>query len=107
MPAALGVVERGEGSAVVVAEDLGPLEELVLLDHVFERGASGEVVLAAVRLGAAWRAGGEGDGEVQTLHQRAELADQGRLSGPGRSGDDEEDSSHTFVRSVTAKARFE
>ena len=73
----VGVVEGGAGGAVVVAEDLGVFEEVVVVDHALEGGTVGEVVFAAVRLGAAWGAGGPGDGEIETFDQRAELGDQG------------------------------
>ena len=92
----LGVAQRLQGGAVVVAEDFGVLEEFIFGDHVLEGGAVGEVIFAALLLGAAGMAGGVGDGEFKVADQRAQLVDERRFAGAGWRRNNKENSRQAF-----------
>jgi len=66
------------------------LEELAGIDAARKLLRGEEVVLAAVLLPGAKRAGGRGNGDREVRAARNELPDQSALAGAGRAGDDEE-----------------
>jgi hypothetical protein len=75
-----GVGERVARRPVEVAEDIRRFQKLIRLLHALEGIAIDVVVFAALLLGAARRARGVADGEVQTADVRAQLADEGGFS---------------------------
>src|SRR6478735_7917647 len=86
-------VERVAGfrgrTAVVVAEELGPLEKSALLDPALEAGRVGEDV-GVVRLGRALFASGPRTAEPQVRVALDEPLDDGSLADPTRPGDDDD-----------------
>jgi hypothetical protein len=66
------------------------LEELAALDRLEELVLGGEVVILALHLAATTCTGRRGDGELEVVAPGKQALDERALSGPGRSGDDEE-----------------
>jgi hypothetical protein len=87
---AQALLHRGARGAVVVAMNLGPLEEIAVVDHLAEGIGGDEPVLAAVLFLAAGRAGGVGDRHHQAGVDLQQGLDEAGLAGAGRGGDDVE-----------------
>ena len=75
--------------AVVVVVDARVFEEVAGRDAVLEFGEVHEMVILAVDLAGAGRAGRAGDG-VEGVGRLPQRTANGRFAGAGRSGDDEE-----------------
>ncbi|MNF92363.1 hypothetical protein D3C84_750050 [compost metagenome] len=83
-----GLLHPALGSAVEVAEDLGMLEEVAVLEHVDELFAGHEVVIDAVHFPRAHAAGGVGDGYADVRLGVDQGLDQAGLAGAGGGGND-------------------
>ena len=89
----------GVGRAVVVAEELGPLEEAAVVDALFERRRVGEDV-GVVRLGRALLAGGPRPAQPQRGIALDERIDDGALADPSGAGDDDDQRSRLAAASA-------
>src|SRR5215469_4279801 len=92
----LGLAQEPARRAVVVAEHVGVLEELVVAHHAFEFLAGNKEIFAPVLLAPPGLARSVGDREIQALDQAAQLIDQGRFSGARWRRDDEDRAHSTF-----------
>src|SRR5205823_14889400 len=76
-------------------ENLGILQELACLPHLFEHLVRHEKVFAAILLATAWSTRGIGNGKFQIRHDFAQLVGQRGFAGAGRSRNNEDNTAHS------------
>src|ERR1700728_213749 len=77
------LAQEPAGCAVVIPEDIGMLEKLVIANHLLKFLAGNELVLLAVLLAAPWRTRGIRDRKIQIGNQLQQFVDQSRLPRTG------------------------
>src|SRR5580698_3894800 len=95
--------------AVIIAENLGVFEEFIAGDAALELVALDEMIGFAGHFAAARLPGGEGYGECQTFDFVQQARHEGRFSGAGGRGNDEDCGHSMFrdcsrIRSISALA---
>lgn len=85
----LGNIINGlDGGTVVVARELGPLDEFLLVDQLLEVIDGGEVVVYTVLFTGSWLSGGVGDGKTKLVWVFSkQFFQKSGLAGAGRAGD--------------------
>src|SRR5262249_17178878 len=99
-----GLLQHLPVRPVIIAEYLGPLEELATVDHGLKLSPRDEVIALPVRFGASPHAAGIGNREHQVRHVPNQMRHQSRFSRPrGRRND--ENRGHLGIIAETQKRR--